>query len=184
MKNTTIYLVIFIVLLQYNFLAQELRPKYGLDIQFGANTPAIGLKIHRNFYLDEKSHITFGSGIGVGDGRGFFTIMNDLTYSTGDGRNYLEVGAIGFWTTQKYYTNDFSLFGSTVGNGNYLVAPLIGYKYVSPHFTMVRIHFTPLISNGVLYPWGGISFGIHLKRKHKEATNIGSVRFATEQKAY
>ena len=47
MKKATFTLVIFIVLLQYNSLAQEFRPKYGLDIQFGANTPAIGLKIHQ-----------------------------------------------------------------------------------------------------------------------------------------
>jgi hypothetical protein len=180
MKKTTITLIIFATFLHFNILAQEFRPKYGLDIQFAANAPTLGLKLHRNFYLNHDSHITFGTGIGVGTTRYFATLMNDLTYSVGDGRNYLEAGIVGLWTPERFYFNEIAFFKSSIGNGKYIVLPLIGYKFVSPNFSVVRVHFTPLITDQTLCAWGGISIGINFRSIYQEKTNIGTVRFATK----
>jgi hypothetical protein len=174
-KNILVFAFLFLSFGQT--FSQEFRPLYGLDLQFGANAPVWGLKAHRNFYLNKESHITFGSGIGVGGGRHLLTLMNDLTYSVGKGRHFIEVGAVGFWSAEDYFKNDFNIFGTKIGNGNYIVAPLIGYKYVNARFVNVRLHFTPIIEDTQIYPWGGISVGFHFRKKHQEKMNVGSVRF-------
>ncbi len=180
MKKTTITLIIFTTFLHFDIFAQEFRPKYGLDLQFGANSPAVGLKVHRNFYLNHDSHITFGTGSGVGSTRYFVTLINDLTYSVGDGRNFLEVGIVGLLTSERFYYQEKTFYKSNIGNGDYIIFPLIGYKFISPNFSIVRVHFTPLITDQRLYVWGGISIGIDFRSIYQEKINIGSVRFATK----
>jgi hypothetical protein len=177
-KNVLVFA--FLLLSFGQTFSQQFKPLYGLDLQFGANAPGWGLKAHRNFYINEDSHITFGTGIGVGGGRSFFTLMNDLTYSVGKGRHFVEVGAVGFWSNENYYKDNFSIFGSKIGNGNYIVAPLMGYKYVNARFATIRLHFTPIISGTEIYPWGGISVGFHFRKTHKEKSTIGSVRFPSK----
>jgi hypothetical protein len=179
MKKFLLVTFTFLLLSQQIF-AQQIRPLYGLDLQFGANAPVWGLKVHRNFYLNKESHITFGTGVGVGGGRRLLTIMNDLTYSIGKSRHFVEVGAVGFWSAEDYFTNDFNIFGTKIGNGNYIVAPLVGYKYVNARFVNVRLHFTPIIKDTEIYPWGGISVGFHFRKKYQEKTDIGSVRFSNQ----
>ena len=99
------------------------------------------------------------------------TLMNDLTYAYGDGRNFLEVGVIGFYSNEVYVEQQPL---------KYILMPLIGYQYISPRVGIVGIHFTPALADNRVYIWAGISLGIQFKRRYKEKTNIGSVRFATE----
>jgi hypothetical protein len=154
-KNVLAFAFLFLSLSLGQTFSQQIKPLYGLDLQLGANAPGWGLKAHRNFYINKESHITFGSGIGVSDGRNLVTIMNDLTYSVGKGRHFVEVGAVGFWANETYYSNDFNVPGSKIGSGTYIVAPLMGYKYVNARFATVRLHFTPIISGTEIHPWGG-----------------------------
>ena len=167
MKKNTFSLMLLILLLCFQVYSQ--KPLYTLQIQAGANAPIAGLKAHRFFLLNDHSHISVALGIGWGKN---ITLMNDLTYAYGDGRNFLEVGIMGV------YSNDDYVDKQTL---KYIFMPLIGYRYISPRMGIFGIHFTPVLADNRVYFWGGISMGIQLKRKYKEGKmNIGSVRFTTK----
>ena len=133
MKNTTFYPILFILLLCFQIYSQ--KPLYTLQIQAGANAPAIGLKAHRFFWLNDHSHISVATGIGWGNN---ITLMNDLTYAHGDGRNFLEIGIMGV------YSNDYYVEKQPL---KYIFMPLIGYRYISPRVGIVGIHFTPTLAD-------------------------------------
>ena len=166
MKKTTFFLIIFTLLLCFQVYSQ--KPLYTLQIQTGANAPIAGLKTHRFFWLNDHSHVSVATGIGWAKN---ITLMNDLTYAYGDGRNFLEVGIMGVYSNDEYVEKQPL---------KYLFMPLIGYRYISQRVGIIGIHFTPALADNRVYIWAGISMGIQLKRKYKEKTNIGSVRFATE----
>ena len=166
MKKTTFSLILFTLLLCFQVYSQ--KPLYTFQIQAGANAPTVGLKVHRFFWLNDHSHISVASGVGWVKN---ITLMNDLTYAYGDGRNFIEMGIMGV------YSNDEYVEKQTL---KYIFMPLIGYRYVSPRVGIIGIHFTPVLADNRAYLWAGLSVGIQLKRKYKERKNIGSVRFATK----
>ena len=166
MKKATFTLRLFTLLLCFQVYSQ--KPLYTLQMQVGANAPIIGLKAHRSFWLNDHSHISVATGLGWVNN---ITLMNDLTYAYGDGRNFLEMGIMGVYSNDEYVEQQPL---------KYIFMPLIGYRYISPRVGIVEVHFTPALADNRVYLWAGISMGIQLKRKYKEKTNIGSVRFATK----
>ena len=166
MKKNIFSLPFFTLLMCFQVYSQ--KPLYTLQIQAGGNAPIIGLKAHRFFWLNDHSHISVATGIGWGNN---ITLMNDLTYAYGDGRNFLEMGIMGVYSNDTYVEKQPL---------KYIFMPLIGYRYISPRVGIVGIHFTPVLADNRAYLWAGISMGIQLKRKYKEKTNIGSVRFAAK----
>lgn len=166
MKTTTFIIIVFSMIIDFNSFAQH--SLYSLEIQGGGNAPILGFKANRYFWINDKSHLTLGAGLGWVKN---ITLMNDLTYSVGDGRNFFETGVIGVYSNDEYIEKQPI---------KYVLAPLFGYKYLSPKKDIFRFHFTPMFADGTVYFWGGISLGLQLKRKYQEKQNIGSVRFATK----
>jgi hypothetical protein len=77
------------------------------------------------------------------------------------------------------YSNDDYLEKQPI---KYLLAPLIGYKYISPYKGrgFFRCSISPFFADERVYFWGGISMGFQLKRRYKERSSIGTVRFYTK----
>jgi hypothetical protein len=166
MTKSTIVLIFLTLLRCFQVYSQQ--PRYTLQIQAGGNAPTMGIKANRLFWLNNHSHISVATGIGWLRN---ITLMNDLTYAYGDGRNFLETGITGFYSNDNYFENKPI---------KYVFMPLIGYRYISPRVGTVGIHFTPTFADNKIYFWAGISMGYQLQHKYKEKTNIGSVRFAIQ----
>lgn len=166
MIKTTICLGLLILFLQIKCIAQ--LPNYSFEFQAGGNAPIVGLKANRYFWLNNKAHFSFSTGLGWAKN---ITLSNDLTYSIGNGRDFFEMGIAGIYSNDEYFEKQPI---------KYLLSPLIGYKYISPFRGTFRCCLSPYFADGKVYFWGGISMGFQLKRRYREKENIGTVRFATK----
>jgi hypothetical protein len=170
MKKSTILCIAIFLMGNHLSFSQDfiIQPKHGIELQFGANSPVISLKYRYLFWLNSQQHISASTGIGMFHGLNF---NQDITYSLGDGRNFWEVGILGFYSnvsTYEYRIND-----------NYILSPMTGYKYISSSGLSVRIHFSPFINKNQFYPFGGIAIGYFFKEKKytQPNQNINTIRF-------
>ncbi len=170
MKKSTILCITILLISNRLSFSQDyiIQPKHGIELQFGANSPVVGLKYRYLFWLNSQQHITASTGVGMFHGINF---NQDLTYSLGDGRNFWEVGILGFYTNGSTYEYR--------ANYQYVLSPMTGYKYISPNGLSVRIHFSPFINKSQFYPFGGIAIGYYFKEKKYTPPNqyINTIRF-------
>ena len=164
MKKSII--IIVLIFFQVNCFAQS--NLYSLELQAGGNAPTFGIKANRYFWLNHNAHFTVSAGLGWAKN---ISLMTDLTYSVGNGVSFFETGIVGFYSNDSYVEKQPL---------KYILAPLVGYKYLSPKKEVFRCHLTPIFADDKLYFWGGISLGFQLKRKYQEKLNIGTVRFTTK----
>jgi hypothetical protein len=179
-RSTVIYLFVFLSQLVYS---QRFIPNYSFDWQIGGNAGLVGFKINRNFYTNKSNHFTFGLGVGSYRQEAYwrnpFVLSNDLSYSIQSKRNnghFMELGISSMLAEKAFSNNESSL----IGNQNFVVMPLLGYKYISKRFINLRIHTNPVISNQRFYFWGGLSLGLLLRNKNNDKKRIGSIRFVEE----
>jgi hypothetical protein len=136
----------------------------------------VGFKINRNFYTNKSNHFTFGLGVGAYRQEAYlrnpFVLSNDLSYSIQSKRNngYLMELGISSMLAEKAFSNNES---PLIGNQNFVVMPLLGYKYISKRFINLRIHTNPVISNQRFYFWGGLSLGLLLRNKNNDKNVSG-----------
>lgn len=164
MKKSTIT---FLLCLSAMHGFSQASPHFSISGQLLANSYNGGFNLQRDFIIDKYSHVSFNVGFGY---TGQYIFTNQLTYSIGKGKNYLESGLAASYV--NFRTNDFFI------KRGYLILPLLGYKYVSPEGFIARFHFTPLIQNSRIYPFGGMSIGLYLKQNKKQIPTINTVRFA------
>jgi hypothetical protein len=147
----------------------QASPHFSINGQLLANSYNGGLNLQRDFIIDKYSHVSFNIGFGYTTQ---YIFTNQLTFSTGKGKNYFEAGFAASYV--NFRTNDLFI------QRGYLILPLLGYKYVSPEGFIARFHFTPVIQNSRIYPFGGISVGLYLKQNRYKNPVINSVRFAKQ----
>ena len=163
MKKSTI--ILFLLLPISNGFSQA-TPHFSLNGQLLANSYKGGLNIQRDFIVDKYSHVSFSVGFGYTNQ---YIFTNQLTYSTGKGKNYLEAGLVASYV--DFRTQDLFI------QRGYLVLPLLGYKHVSSDGVIGRLHFTPVIQNSRIYPFGGMSIGLYFRKNTQAKPSINTVRF-------
>lgn len=158
---------LLITLLFLNNAFSQVRPTFAAGFQLLGNSPYAGIRINRDFSIKPKSHFSIGLSMGalqISSGDTFsrptgFSFGQELTYSIGRQKNFLELGLSG-----SYWSSDKDVFIDQ----KYNYSPLIGYKYISSNGIIGRIHFSPLAtihhSALVLLPYGGLSLSIYLKK--------------------
>jgi hypothetical protein len=169
MKKSTIICITFLFIGNRSVFSQKynIQPKQGIELQFGANSPVVSIKYQRFLWINSQQHFTASVGGGLFYGVNF---NQDLTYSIGDGRNFLEVGVLGLYTSTRFEYRT---------NYRYYVLPMIGYKYISPKWFSTRLNFSPYFEKGQFYPYGGISMSFHFngKKYSEPSQNINTVRY-------
>ena len=166
MKKSTITLLFSLSVL-YGF--SQASPHFSINGQLLANSYNGGFNLQRDFVIDKYSHVSLAVGFGYTHQ---FIFTNHLTISTGKRNNYLEAGLAASYV-------DFRTKDSFIKRG-YLILPLIGYKYISSDGFNARFHFTPVIQDSRIYPFGGMSIGVYLRQNKRENLTINTVRFAKE----
>jgi hypothetical protein len=177
MKKYTLLYTLLIVFVQFKTIGQYTIRPYNLEVQFGGNAPALGLKLQRNFPINNTSHLTIGAGLGYNLSLGF---NHDISYSLGNGKHFLEVGLAGLYTNTFLGNNDKNIFYSSTSKREYYLLPLVGYKRIIRNTYGLRVHFTPLFVNQNFQFWSGISISYYLRKKEPQNLNTGSVRFFRE----
>ena len=166
MKKSTITFLLFLFV--RNIFSQA-SPHFSVNGQLLANSYFGGLNLQRDFIIDKNSHVSFNAGFGY---TSQYIFTNQLTISTGKGKNYLEAGFAASYVNLR--TSDLFI------KKGYLILPLLGYKYVSEEGIIARLHFTPVIQNSRIYSFGGASIGLYLRQNKRNVPAINTVRFAIE----
>jgi hypothetical protein len=164
MKKSTI---IFLFSISFLDGFSQASPHFSINGQLLGNSYNGGFNLQRDFIIDKYSHVSVAVGFGYTHQ---FIFTNHLTYSTGKGKNYLEAGLAASYV--DFRTKDLFI------QRGYLILPLVGYKYITPEGFIARFHFTPVIQNSRIYPFGGMSIGLYLRKNKRENPSINSVRFA------
>ena len=164
MKKSTITLLLsFSVIHGFS----QASPNFSINGQLLSNSYKGGFNLQRDFIIDKYSHVSLAVGFGYTHQ---FIFTNHLTISTGKGNNYLEAGLAASYV--DFRTRDLFI------QRGYLIMPLIGYKYISPDGFNARLHFTPVIQDSRIYPFGGMSIGVYLRKNKRESYMINTVRYS------
>ena len=166
MKKSTITLLLSLFV-THGF--SQASPYFSINGQLLANSYNGGFSLQRDFVIDKYSHVSVAVGFGYTHQ---FIFTNHLTYSTGKGRNYLEAGLAASYV--DFRTKDLFI------QRGYLILPLVGYKYITPEGFIARFHFTPVIQNSRIYPFGGMSIGLYLRKNKRENPTINTIRFVKQ----
>jgi hypothetical protein len=166
MKQTTLTLL-FLISASGGF--SQASPHFSVNGQLLANSYNGGFNLQRDFIIDKYSHFSVAVGFGYTHQ---FIFTNHLTYSTGKGKNYLEAGLAASYV--DFRTKDLFI------QRGYLILPLLGYKYLTPEGFIARFHFTPVIQNGRIYPFGGMSIGLYLRKNKSNKPFINTIRFTRQ----
>lgn len=161
-KSTIILLLVFSV---SNGFSQA-SPHFSLNLQFLGSSFRGGVNLQRDFVIDKYSYLSIGTGFGYGQN---IIMTNQISYSTGIGKNYLELGLTGSYS-------DLRAIDFLVQKG-YLIMPILGYRHISSEGVITRIHYSPIFQNGKLINYGGMSIGFYLRKNNRSNPSINTVRF-------
>jgi hypothetical protein len=144
--------------------------KNGVMVGFLGNAPLFSLNFHRQLlqFKNQQGQYTgfmeVAVGIGLEPDIAFFggttkwypTLPHSLTFNFGKNKHYLEIGYGGMLENKRL-----------ISYNNYLITPIIGWRYKASKGFMFRFHFSPWLhttNEGIdnvtkMIPMGGISLG-------------------------
>jgi hypothetical protein len=166
MKQTTLTLL-FLISAHCGF--SQASSHFSVNLQLLGSSFGGGVNLQRDFVIDKYSHISVGTGFGH---RQNIIMTNQISYSTGFGKNYFEFGISGSYSDLR--TQDFFV------QRGYLVMPILGYKHISSEGFIARLYYSPVVQNGRIYNYGGMSLGLYLRKNKRENPTINTVRFAKD----
>jgi hypothetical protein len=166
MKQTTLTLL-FLISAHCGF--SQASSHFSINLQFLGSSYGGGLNLQHDFVIDKYSHFSIGTGFGHTQN---VIMTNQISYSTGYGKNFFEIGLTGSYSDLR--THDFFV------QRGYLVMPILGYKHISSEGFIARLYYSPVVQNGRIYNYGGMSVGLYLRKNKRENPTINTVRFAKD----
>jgi hypothetical protein len=164
MKQTTLALLFFLSsVCGYS----QASPHFSINLQFLGSSYGGGLNLQHDFVIDKYSHFSVGTGFGHTQN---LIMTNQISYSTGFGKNYVEIGLTGSYSDLR--TQDLFI------QRGYLIMPILGYKHISSEGFMARLYYSPIFQNNRFYNYGGLSIGLYLRKNKSHNPFINSVRFS------
>jgi hypothetical protein len=167
-----IYYLLFYTFWNLSDGFSQVRPLWAISLESSTNTIQSNASVNfqRDFLLSPKVHLTVCNGIGISYHQGF--LKTQILLGLGRDKNYFEIGVLGSNTYLK--SIDMNL------KGKYYLSPIIGYKLIPRQGFIGRIYLNPIVSQGNLTIFGGVSLGFYLRKKNHflQKPTINSVRFS------